>query len=165
VQWSTDTSAAAIAARAAEQLSGATADMVTQGNIEVCIISEHTEQHSTGNGAWTYESPLQGPLLAGNLTTINSSHSSSISRQHLHRYHTAGLVQCLSGTISDATADLCWKMTFAAPSGRTSMIPSEHSKTDGTCSISFVLTAYQAASKAALRVSPELVGSTSAVVG
>jgi translation initiation factor 5 len=34
VQWSTDTSAAAIAARAAEQLSGATADMVTQGNIE-----------------------------------------------------------------------------------------------------------------------------------
>ena len=35
VEWATDTSAAAMAARAAEQLSGATADMVTQGNIEV----------------------------------------------------------------------------------------------------------------------------------
>jgi hypothetical protein len=35
VEWATDTSAAAIAARAAEQLSGATAEMVTQGNIEV----------------------------------------------------------------------------------------------------------------------------------
>ena len=64
VQWSTDTSAAAIAARAAEQLSGATAEMVTQGNIEVCIISEHTEQHSIGKvGAWTHESPLQGSLF------------------------------------------------------------------------------------------------------
>ena len=48
MQWSTDTSAAAIAARAAEQLSGATAEMVTQGNIEVCFAPEHTEQHSTG---------------------------------------------------------------------------------------------------------------------
>ncbi len=35
VEWATDTSAAAMAARAAEQLSGATSDMVTQGNIEV----------------------------------------------------------------------------------------------------------------------------------
>ncbi len=34
VEWMTDTSAAAQAARAAEQLTGATADMVTQGNIE-----------------------------------------------------------------------------------------------------------------------------------
>jgi hypothetical protein len=34
VVWMTDTSAAAVAARAAEQLTAATAAMVTQGNIE-----------------------------------------------------------------------------------------------------------------------------------
>jgi polysaccharide pyruvyl transferase WcaK-like protein len=75
VEWATDTSAAAIAARAAEQLSGATSEMVTQGNIEVCIRS-------------------QVYLVK------------SLSRQPLHRYHTAGLVQCLSRTISGATVEL-----------------------------------------------------------
>lgn len=40
VQWSTDVSEAAVRARAAEQLSGATSDMVTQGNIE----AEQAEQ-------------------------------------------------------------------------------------------------------------------------
>ena len=35
VVWMTDTSEAAVAARAAEQLSQATSEMVTQGNLEV----------------------------------------------------------------------------------------------------------------------------------
>lgn len=35
VQWMTDVSEEAVKRRAAEQLSGATSDMVTQGNIEV----------------------------------------------------------------------------------------------------------------------------------
>jgi hypothetical protein len=63
VQWSTDTSAAAIAARAAEQLSGATADMVTQGNIEVCPTPEHTQHHPMCDvRATNYTGPLQQSL-------------------------------------------------------------------------------------------------------
>lgn len=176
VQWSTDTSAAAIAARAAEQLSGATAEMVTQGNIEVRIqlkalqLKAHKQHRTTDAGQST--KPFSSGVLPENhcrgtheVCPLQWGLGGIISSRSLHRYHTAGLVNCLSGTISDATADLRWIDTFAASGGRTSMIPSEHSKNDGTCFISFVLTAHQAASKAALCVSPELVSGASGVVG
>lgn len=59
----TDVSAAAVKARAAEQLSGATSEMVTQGNIEVrlCLVTALTRV--TGRGYSSCVLCMRFPLV------------------------------------------------------------------------------------------------------